>query len=135
MMYWKDKGFWDVPQEGGIPLEDEYYKKLMKGQEEGFEIVEDSNGYPVLRRPKKSIEARIGRKKLKLSEYDYKSIKMAEAVIEFLLEKFPELEERLPYDISEVMGLKQPIRDEINHLEERLARGDKYYTDEDGYTD
>lgn len=47
MKYWK-KGFYDAPQGGAVEITDEYYNQLLNGQSTGFEIQEDSNGYPTL---------------------------------------------------------------------------------------
>lgn len=46
-MYWKN-GFYDVPQNGSVEISVEYWQELLKGQSTGKQIVENSEGYPIL---------------------------------------------------------------------------------------
>lgn len=48
MKYWK-QGFYDQPVEGAVEITEGEWRRLLEGQAQGMEIVEDENGMPVLR--------------------------------------------------------------------------------------
>lgn len=49
--WWGHPGFYDYPIENGIEISDAYRDELIMGQENGYEIVENETGYPVLAEP------------------------------------------------------------------------------------
>lgn len=51
MKYWK-QGFYDQPVEGAVEITEGEWRRLLEGQAQGMEIVEDENGMPVLREPR-----------------------------------------------------------------------------------
>lgn len=55
MMYYKDGGFYDEPQESAVEISDELYESLIIGQSKGKQIVEDKDGLPMLADPKPSL--------------------------------------------------------------------------------
>lgn len=65
MKYWK-QGFYDAPQGGAVEITNEYYYELLNGQSGGFSIIENEDGYPVLRSDAPSTIEEF--KKLKIDE-------------------------------------------------------------------
>ena len=51
MKYWK-QGFYDQRVEGAVEITEGEWRRLLEGQAQGMEIVEDENGMPVLREPR-----------------------------------------------------------------------------------
>lgn len=48
MKYWK-QGFYEEPLDGAVEITEEYYLELLNGQSNDFSIVENENGYPILK--------------------------------------------------------------------------------------
>ena len=68
-MYWK-QGFYDETVEGSLEITDEYWRELLTGQENGLEIHEDSNGYPMLRQHVYTLEEAVQMKEIEINAYD-----------------------------------------------------------------
>lgn len=49
--WYKDRGFYESPMDGGVEITEKYWRELLVGQENGKEIAPDENGYPVLLEP------------------------------------------------------------------------------------
>ncbi|WP_363463814.1 hypothetical protein QR305_02012 [Bacteroides finegoldii] len=47
-MYWKN-GFYDTPVDGAVEITKRYWQELLDGQSSGLVIVENDEGYPVLK--------------------------------------------------------------------------------------
>jgi hypothetical protein len=123
MLYWKKNdsnrygGFYAENIEGSTPITEEKRDELIKGQENGFEIIDDGFGNPVLTEPldlinEKNIKIRkVKELKDNLNNSDYKIIKCYEA----FMRQLP-----LPYNLEELSAQRDAWRAEINELEEEL---------------
>lgn len=70
MRYWK-QGFYDEPQGGAVEITEEYYLELLNGQSNDFSIVENEEGYPVLKsNSASSIEEFKALKITEINSYD-----------------------------------------------------------------
>ena len=60
-IWWHNKGFYDEPSsiENSIEITQEYWKELIDGQSSGMTILEDENGYPILKGPDQPTEQEI----------------------------------------------------------------------------
>lgn len=50
-IWYKNRGFHEVPKEGGVKITTKEWRELLEGQSKGFEIAPDENGYPILVEP------------------------------------------------------------------------------------
>ena len=83
MMYWKD-GFYDEPINGSVEVTEEYYRELLDGQSSGLLIIEDENGYPMLKEYEATIEELRAQKIAEIWAYD-----TSEAVNRFSINGIP----------------------------------------------
>jgi hypothetical protein len=124
MLYWKKNinnsygGFYEENIEGSTLITEEKRDELIKGQEEGFEIIDDGKGNPILTKPldlinqKRIKERKIKEAKEKLNLSDYKVIKCYEASLS---------NEQMPYNLQELLGQRKTWREEINALEFEIS--------------
>lgn len=69
--WWGRPGFYDRPVENGIEITAEYRDELLRGQEDGYEITSDANGYPVLIEPgPKTLDEWREVKLMEITEHD-----------------------------------------------------------------
>jgi len=125
MLYWKKNinnsygGFYEENIEGSTPVTEEKRDELIKGQEEGYEIIDDGNGNPILTKPldlidqKRTKERKVKEIKQQLNLSDYKIIKCYEAQL---------TESDMPYNLQELLTQRKSWRDEINSLEEDILK-------------
>ena len=57
-----------------------------------------------------------------LSSSDYKAHKNHEAMLDFMVKKFPELKKELPYDPEELHAANNAARNTINSAQEEIER-------------
>jgi hypothetical protein len=124
MLYWKKNinnsygGFYEENIEGSTPVTEEKRDELIKGQEEGYEIIDDGNGNPILTKPldlidqKRTKERKVKEIKQQLNLSDYKVIKCYEASLS---------NEQMPYNLQELLGQRKTWREEINALEFEIS--------------
>ena len=125
MIYWKKNegsrygGFYEENIEGSTPITQEKTNELILAQQNGFEIIDDGFGNPILTKPLDLInEKRIKERKIKeikenLNSTDYKIIKCYEAFMR---------QQPLPYSLEELSAQRDAWRAEINQLEEELKQ-------------
>jgi hypothetical protein len=125
MLYWKKNinnsygGFYEENIEGSTPVTEEKRDELIKGQEEGYEIIDDGKGNPILTKPldlidqKRTKERKVKEIKQQLNLSDYKIIKCYEAQL---------TESDMPYNLQELLTQRKSWRDEINSLEEDILK-------------
>jgi hypothetical protein len=125
MLYWKKNinnsygGFYEENIEGSTPVTEEKRDELIKGQEEGYEIIDDGKGNPILTKPldlidqKRIKERKVKEIKQQLNLSDYKIIKCYEAQL---------AESDMPYNLQELLKQRKSWRNEINSLEEDILK-------------
>jgi hypothetical protein len=123
MIYWKKNsnnnygGFYEENIEGSTPILQEKRDELILAQENGFEIIDDGFGNPILTKPldlinqKRIKERKINDLKENLILTDYKVTKC----YEYFMRQLP-----LPYNLEELSAQRDAWRAEINQLEQEL---------------
>ena len=123
IIYWKKTdnsrygGFYEENIEGSTPITEEKRDELILAQENGFEIIDDGFGNPILTKPldlinqKRIKERKINDLKENLISTDYKVTKCYEAFMR---------QQPLPYNLEELSTQRDAWRAEINQLEEEL---------------
>jgi hypothetical protein len=123
MIYWKKNsnnnygGFYEQNINGSTPITEEKRDELILAQENGFEIIDDGSGNPILTKPldlinqKRIKERRVNDLKQNLISTDYKVTKCYEAFMR---------QQPLPYNLEELSTQRDAWRGEINQLEEEL---------------
>ena len=69
-MYWYNGGFYDRPVNGGTEISVGYWQELLDGQTAGKVIVSDENGYPILSKPRPSLDEARNTMLARIRAYD-----------------------------------------------------------------
>lgn len=108
--FWWKQGFYDSPVEGGVEITAQYWQALLNGQSNGYEIVENEEGYPVLKAPEPPSE-----KELRAAEIAELKSKLSET--RGVVDECIELEVRVRDKYPELFAQRQAWRKRINELE------------------
>lgn len=91
--FWWKQGFYDSPVEGGVEITAQYWQALLNGQSNGYTIIENEEGYPILKAPEPPSPEQLRQNEIdalesRLASTDWMVVKCSELGIS-MAERYP----------------------------------------------